>query len=51
MAAAENRTLIFFGGVIAHGMMIMGFIGQAIGTWKCQAVAVNETGEIKVTST
>ncbi|MGG1674367.1 MaoC/PaaZ C-terminal domain-containing protein [Neobacillus sp. NRS-1170] len=21
------------GGVIAHGMMIMGFIGQAIGTW------------------
>ncbi|UIO44982.1 3-hydroxyacyl-ACP dehydratase [Brevibacillus brevis] len=75
------------GGVIAHGMMIMGFIGQAIGmwflpdqllrfsarfkamtrpgekitvrgsvvgetdgTWKCQAVAVNETGEIKVSA-
>lgn len=22
-----------FGGVIAHGMMIMGFVGQAIGEW------------------
>lgn len=75
------------GGVIAHGMMIMGFIGQAIGmwfhpdlllrfsvrfqamtrpgeritirgevvgetddTWKCQAVAVNEAGEKKVSA-
>ena len=73
------------GGVIAHGMMIMGFIGQAIGDWFpikdlakysvrfkamtkpgekievqgnivdeteerwiCEAVAVNEQGEIKV---
>lgn len=27
---AENAGL---GGVIAHGMMIMGFIGQAIGQW------------------
>lgn len=75
------------GGVIAHGMMIMGFIGQAIGTWfhpdqllrfsvrfqamtrpgeqitirgeivgetddtwKCEAVAVNEAGEKKVSA-
>lgn len=75
------------GGVIAHGMMIMGFIGQAIGvwfhpdqllrfsvrfqamtrpgesitikgtvigetddTWKCQAFAVNEQGETKVSA-
>ncbi|QRG70039.1 MaoC/PaaZ C-terminal domain-containing protein [Brevibacillus choshinensis] len=75
------------GGVIAHGMMIMGFIGQAIGTWfhpdqllhfsvrfqamtrpgeritvrgevvgetgdtwKCQATAVNEAGEKKVSA-
>ncbi|MEH7246015.1 MaoC/PaaZ C-terminal domain-containing protein [Neobacillus niacini] len=22
-----------FGGVIAHGMMVMGFVGQAIGNW------------------
>lgn len=75
------------GGVIAHGMMIMGFIGKAIGQWFdiadlakfsvrfkamtkpgeiitvrgniveetedrfiCEAVAINEAGEVKVTS-
>ncbi|MEH6943359.1 MaoC/PaaZ C-terminal domain-containing protein [Bacillus sp. JJ722] len=75
------------GGVIAHGMLIMGFIGQAIGTWFaidqlakfsvrframtrpgervtvkgkivdetetrwiCEAVAVNEIGEVKVSA-
>ena len=27
---AENAGL---GGVIAHGMLVMGFIGQAIGSW------------------
>ncbi|MED4581267.1 MaoC/PaaZ C-terminal domain-containing protein [Brevibacillus choshinensis] len=73
--------------MIAHGMMIMGFIGQAIGTWfhpdqllrfsvrfqamtrpgeqitvrgeivgetddtwKCEAVAINEAGEKKVSA-
>ncbi|RNF38929.1 MaoC/PaaZ C-terminal domain-containing protein [Planococcus salinus] len=28
--AAEKAGL---GGVIAHGMLLMGFVGQAIGTW------------------
>lgn len=75
------------GGVIAHGMLIMGFIGQAIGTWFsieqlakfnvrfrgmtkpgekitvqgkivdetesrwiCEAIAVNNDGEVKVSA-